>query len=291
MLLSMTGYGRATRQLDSKTFLVEIRSLNSKYSDLRLKCAQNLAEKEAELRRMVSDFAQRGKVEMTVEMSSLSGDEQFGLNEALFRKYYDALSRLCGELDYQDDNMMSAILRLPNVVSAADGTLSDDDWTQLRATVKEALERFQQFRRTEGAALATDLEERVQTIRQLLQEVAPFETQRVLNVRERLMRNLEEHLGKDRIDENRFEQEVLFYLEKMDINEEKVRLEQHCKYFLEILQNKSETKGRKLSFIGQEIGREINTLGAKAYSSDIQRIVVQMKDHLEKIKEQIANIV
>lgn len=287
----MTGYGRATRQVGSKTFLVEIRSLNSKYSDLRLKCAQNLAEKEAELRRMVADFAQRGKLEMTVEMSSLSGDEQFGLNEALFRRYYEALSRLGGELGYADDNLMSAILRLPNVVASTDGTLSDEDWSQLRATVEEALEHFQQFRQTEGGALAADLDQRVSTIQQLLTEVAPFEAQRVVNVRERLMRNLEEHLSKDRIDENRFEQEVLFYLEKMDINEEKVRLEQHCKYFLEVLHNKSAIKGRKLSFIGQEIGREINTLGAKAYSSDIQRIVVQMKDHLEKIKEQIANIV
>ncbi|RME98087.1 MAG: YicC family protein, partial [Bacteroidetes bacterium] len=228
----MTGYGRATRQVDGKTFLVEIRSLNSKYSDLRLKCAQNLAEKEAELRKLVSDFAQRGKVEMSVEINSLSGDEQFGLNVPLFRKYYEALSGLCDDLNYQDDNLMSAILRLPNVVASTDGTLSDEDWAQLRATVEEALERFQHFRRTEGAAMAKALEESVTRIVELLAQVSPFEKQRVINVRERLLRNLEEHLGKDRIDENRFEQEVLFYLEKMDINEEKVRLEQHCKYFL-----------------------------------------------------------
>jgi len=291
MLLSMTGYGRATRNWNNKTFQVEVRSLNSKYSDLRLKCAQNLAEKEAELRRMVSDFAKRGKVEMTIDINSLSGDEQFGLNVPLFKKYYAALSELGKELNYTDDNLMSAVLRLPNVVAAGEGEIKKEEGDVLKATVDEALTNFQAFRQTEGAALAIDLASRVESIASALESVAPHEQARVDNVRERLMRNLEEHLSKDRIDENRFEQEVLFYLEKMDINEEKVRLGQHCVYFLEILHNDKLAKGRKLSFISQEMGREINTLGAKAYSPDIQRLVVGMKDDLEKIKEQIANIV
>jgi len=224
-------------------------------------------------------------------MASVGGDEQFGLNVPLFKRYFKALSELKEELNYEDDNLMSAILRLPNVVAADEGELGEEQWAVLKATIEEALNNFQNFRSTEGAALAADLEGRVKNIAELLTQVAPFEKARIQQVRERLSRNLEEHMNKERIDENRFEQEVLFYLEKMDINEEKVRLEQHCHYFLEILHNNALAKGRKLSFISQEIGREINTLGAKAYSPDIQRIVVNMKDDLEKIKEQIANVV
>lgn len=291
MLLSMTGYGRATQNRQEKTFLVELRSLNSKYSDLRLKSPQNLREKETELRKMVKDFAKRGKLEMIVEIKSISGSEQFGLNVPLFKTYYKALSELAQEANYSDNNLMSAILRLPNVVASSDGELEKEDWTVLKQTVEQAMEKFQEFRKTEGAALAQDLISSIESIVQFLKEVTPFEKERVDNVKTRLSRNLEEHLGKDRIDDNRYEQEVLFYLEKMDINEEKVRLAQHCSYFLEVLDNKDLAKGRKLSFISQEIGREINTLGAKAYSADIQRLVVGMKDELEKIKEQIANIV
>ncbi len=291
MLLSMTGYGRATQNQQEKTFSVELRSLNSKYTDLRLKSPQNLREKEQELRKMVKNFAQRGKLELTVEIKSLGGSEQFGLNVPLFQTYYKALSELAQEVNYTDNNLMSAILRLPNVVASSDGELAKEDWVILKQTVEQAMEKFQDFRKTEGAVLAQDLTAGVESIAALLKEVVPYEKERVENVKTRLYRNLEEHLGKDRIDDNRYEQEVLFYLEKMDINEEKVRLAQHCKYFLEILNNKDLAKGRKLSFISQEIGREINTLGAKAYSADIQKLVVGMKDELEKIKEQIANIV
>lgn len=291
MLLSMTGYGRATQNQQEKTFTVELRSLNSKYSDLRLRSPQNLREKEQELRKMVKNFAKRGKLEMTVEIKSLSGSEEFGLNVPLFKTYYQALSGLAQEANYTDNNLMSAILRLPNVVASSDGDLAQEDWLILKETVEQAMSKFQEFRKTEGAVLAQDLQSSVECIDNLLKEVTPFEKERVDNVKARLYRNLEEQLGKDRIDDNRYEQEVLFYLEKMDINEEKVRLAQHCKYFLEILNNKDLTKGRKLSFISQEIGREINTLGAKAYSADIQRLVVGMKDELEKVKEQIANIV
>jgi len=291
MLLSMTGYGRATQNWQEKTFSVELRSLNSKYSDLRLRSPQNLREKETELRKMVKDFAKRGKLEMTVEIKSLGGDDQFGLNIPLFKTYYTALSELAQEANYTDNNLMSAILRLPNVVASSDGELEKEEWDVLKKTVEQAMAKFQEFRKTEGAALAHDLTSSVTSIAQFLKEVTPFEKERVDNVKTRLYRNLEEHLGKDRIDDNRYEQEVLFYLEKMDINEEKVRLSQHCNYFLEVLDNNDMAKGRKLSFISQEIGREINTLGAKAYSADIQRLVVGMKDELEKVKEQIANIV
>jgi uncharacterized protein (TIGR00255 family) len=291
MLLSMTGYGRASKTWQHKTFTVELRSLNSKYTDMRLRCPQNLREKENELRKMVSEFAQRGKLEMNIDITSSQGDDQFGLNIPLFKKYFAALNDLSDELNYEDKTLMSAILRLPNVAASSDGEMSDEEWETLQQTVKEAMDKFLAFRIQEGSATATDLNARVSTIATLLEQVTPFETDRVTAIRDRLYRSLEDNMGKERIDENRYEQEVLFYLEKMDINEEKMRLAQHCQYFQEVLNNKNRTKGRKLSFISQEIGREINTLGAKAYSSEIQRLVVTMKDELEKIKEQTANIV
>lgn len=287
----MTGYGRASGSWKEKTIMVEIRSLNSKYSDLRLKCSQNLREKEGELRKLVTDFAKRGKLEMTIEITSHAGDDEFGLNIPLFKRYFEALQGLGNEFDYQDQTLMSAILRLPNVAASSEGEMSSEEWAAILGVVKEALEKFQQFRRQEGAATAEDLSQRVHTISDLLEKVSPHEQDRIGAIRDRLYRSLEENLGKERVDENRFEQEVLFYLEKMDINEEKMRLSQHCQYFLEVLQSDNMAKGRKLSFISQEIGREINTLGAKAYSSNIQRLVVGMKDALEKIKEQTANIV
>ncbi|WP_245569384.1 YicC/YloC family endoribonuclease [Lewinella cohaerens] len=291
MLLSMTGYGRATNNWEDKTILVEVRSLNSKYTDLRLRCSQNLREKEAQLRKMVTDFAHRGKLEMSIDITSHLGDDQFGLNVPLFKKYFSALSELSTEFDYEDKTLMSAILRLPNVAASSDGEMSKEEWKAITDTISAALEKFQAFREQEGAATANDLTERVNTISGLLEQVSPHEQDRVEAIRDRLYRSLDDKMGKDRIDESRYEQEVLFYLEKMDINEEKMRLAQHCEYFLEVLNNKTQAKGRKLSFISQEIGREINTLGAKAYSSNIQRLVVGMKDELEKIKEQTANIV
>ncbi|MEZ4986474.1 MAG: YicC/YloC family endoribonuclease [Saprospiraceae bacterium] len=291
MLLSMTGYGRASKTWREKTYEVELRALNSKVTDMRLRCPQNLREKENDLRKMVIDFAQRGKFEMSIDVNSSSGDDQFGLNVPLFRKYFAALSQLSEEFNYKDDNLMSAILRLPNVAASSDGEMSEEEWATLQAAVMEALENFQAFRKQEGDATARDLSERIAVITSLLDQVPPFETERVTAIRDRLYRSLEENMGKDRIDANRYEQEVLFYLEKIDINEEKMRLAQHCQYFLEVLHDNEEAKGRKLSFISQEIGREMNTLGAKAYSSEIQRLVVGMKDELEKIKEQTANIV
>lgn len=287
----MTGYGRATKSFRNKNMMVEVRSLNSKYSDLRIKIPQHYREYETELRRIVTDSSQRGKVDLNIELKSLQGDEEFGLNKPLFRRYFEELSQMGQELGMGQGDLYQAILRIPNVVSSGLESIDDEEWQALLDTLKEALENFRKFRATEGEAMAKDLQLRINTILDLLRQVAPFESERVDKLRQRLHQNLSDYLGKDNVDENRFEQEILFYLEKMDINEEKVRLEQHCRFFLEEMEKKAKSKGRKLSFIGQEIGREINTLGAKAYSSDIQRLVVGMKDELEKIKEQVANIV
>lgn len=287
----MTGYGRVTQAYKDKTITVEIRSLNSKFTDMRLKVPQNFKEKETDIRRIVTDKAQRGKIDMAIEVKSLQGDEAFGLNKALFKKYYHELSALAEELDMPTGDIVQAILRLPNVVATQEDMIEEEEWNAVASALDLAIEKFNQFRAAEGAAMEKDMTDRIENIQSYLSQLDPHEEERVTKLRQRLHQNLEDYLGKDKVDENRFEQEILFYLEKIDITEEKVRLEQHCKFYLEEMQKPQALKGRKLSFISQEMGREINTMGAKAYSSEIQRLVVGMKDELEKIKEQVANSV
>lgn len=291
MLQSMTGYGRASDTFQEKTITIEVRSLNSKYTDIRFKIPQNYKEKEGVFRKLITDIVKRGKVDVLIDVKSLKGDEDFSLNKELFKKYYRELHGLSQELDMQNVDILQAIMRIPNVVASANGTLDEAEWKAVDKIMRAALKNFTKFRVTEGQAMEADLTLRTNNILALLKELNPREEERVKRLRQKIYNSLEEHLGKENIDENRFEQEILFYLEKIDITEEKVRLEQHCHYFLEELVKKQAIKGRKLSFISQEMGREINTLGAKAYSSSIQKIVVGMKDELEKVKEQVANCV
>jgi uncharacterized protein (TIGR00255 family) len=292
MLLSMTGYGRASGNFGEKTITVEIRSLNSKFMDVRLKIPQSYKDKETDIRKIITDKLERGKIDMLIESSSAQGDEEFALNVPLFKTYYRELKSLSDELGMDKEGFLASIMRLPNIVAPVTGTLDQAEWETVKSILNDAIDQILVFRKDEGKAMTSDLEKRVASIVSKLEEVPPYEEDRMVKLRQRLWQNLEEYVGKDNIDENRFEQELMFYLEKMDITEEKVRLEQHCQYFMEqINDTNASQKGRKLSFISQEMGREINTLGAKAYSSDIQKIVVEMKDDLEKIKEQIANIV
>jgi uncharacterized protein (TIGR00255 family) len=280
MLLSMTGYGRGTTTYLDKTIVTEIRSLNSKFADLRMKVPQNYREKEHEIRRMISERLERGKIDFNIDIQSVAGEEGFSLNKPLFRKYHQELSRLASELSLNEGDLMQSILRLPNVVGSNSDVLNNEEWMVVQKTIEEAVKNFDAFRLVEGASIESDMRMRIGIIQDNLEKIKPFEDERVVKLRHRLFQNLEEYLGKEKIDENRFEQEI---------TEEKVRLSQHCLFFLEELDQKHTQKGRKLSFISQEIGREINTLGAKAYSPDIQRLVVAMKDELEKIKEQVAN--
>lgn len=289
MLFSMTGYGRVHKNFRDKIIVAEVRSLNSKYNDLRLKIPQNYREKEGELRRLITDQTHRGKVDFSLEIRSSAGDEEYSLNIPLFKKYFKELSKLQLELAMPEGDLMQAILKLPNVVATNNQELDQEEWAMVKTVASEILEKFNAFRTTEGDVIEADMIKRVNLIEEALAELPKYEEERTEKMRQRIYANLEEYLGKDKIDESRFEQEVLFYLEKMDVTEEKVRLAQHCKYYKEELANKKKLKGRKLSFISQEMGREINTMGAKAYSSDIQRLVVSMKDELEKIKEQVAN--
>ncbi|TAK44587.1 MAG: YicC family protein [Saprospiraceae bacterium] len=287
----MTGYGRATHAFGAKSINVELRSLNSKYTDVRLRVPSNFREKEHDLRSLLTKRLQRGKIEMAIEVTSHTGEDGFGLNVPLFKRYYQELSAIADELGSSKEGLMQAILRIPNVVGAEQADIDEKEWEAVEEAMEMAFEKFENFRKAEGASLEEDLRLLCANIKAALAEVDPFEKERVILLQNRLRQNLDEFLGKDNVDENRFEQEVIFYLEKIDINEEKVRLGQHCSYFLEQLDTAKISKGRTLSFISQEMGREINTLGAKAYSADIQRLVVRMKDDLEKIKEQIANIV
>jgi uncharacterized protein (TIGR00255 family) len=291
MLLSMTGYGRVTHTYRDKTISIELRSLNSKYTDIRARIPQNYKEKEPELRRILTDKVHRGKIELVIDVQSAQGDDEYGLNPALFRKYHRELKSLSEELGIEDGDMLQAILRIPNVITTAADTIDEEEWKAVLQALDITIDKFAQYRNSEGKAMEEDMITRVDNISNLLQQLDPHEEERIDRLRQRVYKNLEEYVGKNKVDENRFEQEILYYLEKIDITEEKVRLGQHCKYYKEELAKSTPLKGRKLSFISQEMGREINTMGAKANSSNIQRLVVGMKDELEKIKEQVANSV
>lgn len=291
MVLSMTGYGQASNQFKDKTIRVEIKSLNGKTSDIRCKVPGSYKEKEIQLRKNLMDKAYRGKFDFTLTVESDKGDDEYGLNKALFRKYYTELRELQEELNIESGDIIQSILRIPNVVGAVNEEVDEEEWTAVMKTTDEAINALNNFRAEEGKAAESDLKTAATAITDLLKKVEPFEVERIETLKERFRKNLEEFQTDEQVDRNRFEQEIIYYLEKLDINEEKVRLAQHCKYFNEVLASGKPAIGKKLGFIAQEMGREINTLGAKANDKNIQQMVVSMKDALEKIKEQVANIV
>jgi uncharacterized protein (TIGR00255 family) len=286
----MTGYGRAVGTHNDKVISVEVRALNAKVTDVKLRFLGDYKEKELELRRVILEHAERGKLDVLIEVQSADGAAAVSLNEALFRGYYREVKRLAEELQLPMSDILPALLRIPNIINSSSAEIDDEEFEAILSVVRRALDNLREYRRQEGKALGTDLRMRVEHILSLLGELLPYEQERFVRMRERLRANLEENFGKENLDANRFEQEILYYLEKMDLTEEKVRLEQHCRYFIEQLEDPNRSAGRSLNFISQEMGREINTLGAKAYDANIQRIVVQMKDELEKIKEQLANV-
>ncbi len=290
MLLSMTGYGRSSKNFEKRTITVELRAVNSKTTDLRLRTPLDFKDKEILLRKLITDKGERGKIDVLISIESNVDKENSGINQALFRRYYREIQKLNEELGNTSGNYTEAVLRIPNVVTGDTDGIEDEEWEEIVQVINEAFEQFNAFRLAEGTVHELDLRERTNAILINLLKVSPFEEDRIAKMKQRLRQNLEEFWGRDNVDENRYEQEVLFYVDKMDITEEKIRLEQHCKYFIEQLDNDVTSKGRQLNFITQEMGREINTLGAKAYHSEIQHLVVGMKDELEKIKEQIANV-
>lgn len=291
MLHSMTAYGRSSFQTDGFKVEAEIRSVNSRMFDVRLKYPPSLKDKEMEIRQMVSDAVERGKVDVII--TYIGGEDLTDapvIDRGLFAKYATEIKKLVADNQLPPGDITGYILRIPHVFVPANPAIGEIEWDLTSKAIREALLQFNQFREVEGAALAADLSHRIKEILRLADEVTPLENERIVKTRMRIRQNLNDFLESEQVDENRFEQEILFYLEKMDITEEKVRLAQHGLFFLAVLEDADKDKGRKLNFISQEIGREVNTLGAKAYDAGIQQIVVAMKNELEKIKEQLANI-
>lgn len=288
MILSMTGYGRKINEFKDRTIIIEVRSLNSKYADVKTKIPQKYRGKELEIQKIAKGVAQRGKVDVTIEIKEHTS-EAFTINRALFKAAYRELESLCNDLKISKGDIVSTIMKQPNVVLPAVENITTEEWTEVKTTLNEALAIFNEFRLREGKGIKDDFELRAKRILNGLEEIIPHEGVRLERLRQRLLQNLKDSGIKDSIDANRFEQEMLYYMEKLDITEEKVRLKEHCGYFLKQLETDVVAKGRKLNFMVQEMGREINTLGSKASYSPIQHLVVQMKDELEKIKEQLAN--
>ncbi len=290
MVKSMTGYGKATANYELKTITIEIKSLNSKQLDLYVRLPNLYKEKELEIRQIISQFVERGKVECSISIEQTQVSSPLKINTDVVNDYFEQISNLANKLQLPiTDRLLATILRLPESLSSDIVTISDEEWSVLKQTLEKALIEFDQFRQQEGANLVLDIRKRVQQILELLSQIEPFEKDRIEKIKVRIQSALQEAIPSNSIDNNRFEQELIYYLEKLDITEEKVRLRSHCQYFFDTL-NDSEPSGRKLGFITQEIGREINTLGSKANDANIQRLVVMMKDELEKIKEQLLNI-
>lgn len=290
MLKSMTGFGRAERNVGDKTFLVDIKSLNGKQFELTLKLPAFLKPFEFEIRRFLSEKLARGSVDCTISLKDTGNAKPVSINTDLARAYYQPLADLSASLNLDPSHILSTLVKLPEVITPTGETLTDSEWQNLQGVIQLAIDDLNAHRLDEGKSLEEDLRARINNIVRQQDEVTRLEPLRQQKIREGITRLLEEHVGKENYDSNRLEQELVYYIEKIDISEEQVRLKNHCDYFLAVLKEPEESKGKKLSFILQEIGREINTTGSKAYDAAIQKCVVMMKDELEKAKEQVLNV-
>ncbi|MER3498009.1 MAG: YicC family protein [Chitinophagaceae bacterium] len=290
MIKSMTGFGRVERTAGDKTFQVDIKSLNGKQFELQLKLPGFLKPYEFDIRRILSEKLGRGSVDCTISLKETGNAKPVSINKDLAKAYYKTLAELSNELNLDPSAILSTLVKLPEVITPTGETLTEKEWQEFQQILLATIEDLNLHRGEEGKSLETDLILRITNILKLQEEVIKLEPLRQQRIREGLVKLLEEKVGKENYDSNRLEQELIFYIEKIDISEEQVRLKNHCDYFMSVLAEPEESKGKKLSFILQEIGREINTTGAKAYDSAIQKCVVLMKDELEKAKEQILNV-
>ena len=290
MLKSMTGFGRSEQTVGDKTFQVDIKSLNGKQFELQLKLPAFLKPFEFSIRKLISEKLGRGSLDCSISLKGTGNAKPVSINTDLARAYYRALADLSNELHLDPSNILSTLVKLPEVITPTSDTLTDEEWQQFEKIILAAIEDLDAHRLNEGASLEEDLQLRITNILRHQDEVVKLEPLRQQKIREGLKKLLEEHVGKENYDPNRLEQELIYYIEKIDISEEQVRLKNHCDYFRSILAERDDSKGKKLSFILQEIGREINTTGSKAYDSTIQQCVVLMKDELEKAKEQVLNV-
>lgn len=286
MVLSMTGYGKATGTFENKRLIVEIRSLNSKSLDLYVRSSQVYRELELEIRSIVGKNLDRGKVECSISLENGQDAKATAINTELVKAYYGELQKIAKEVNDTSSNLLELVMRMPEVLSTEKENLSEEEKAFVLALAEEACKELIAFRKQEGDQLRNDFQSNIEAIRTRLNEVPKYEQLRIDSVKERMKSGLEK-LTSMAIDQNRLEQEIIFYIEKMDISEEKMRLSNHLDYFLETMD--VPLCGKKLGFITQEIGREINTLGSKSYHPEMQKLVVEMKDYLEKIKEQVLN--
>ncbi|RNL55163.1 YicC/YloC family endoribonuclease [Pedobacter jejuensis] len=286
----MTGYGLATADYANAKYSVEIKSLNSKFLELNLKYPKAFSDKELILRNVCSKDIERGKVSLSITVERSSGEVTGAtINTVLLTHYYNQLIAANEQLNANSTNLLQTALTFPEVISYKEESVSEDEWNQLYAIFTEALANFNRFREDEGAVLKADLELRIKNILSYFKSVEALEPKRLTAIRDKFSQFLDDAVGKVNIDQNRFEQELIYYIDKIDITEEKTRLKSHCDYFVQTLTSK-EANGKKLGFISQEIGREINTMGAKANDAQMQQFVVGMKEELEKIKEQLLNV-
>ena len=290
MLKSMTGYGLASTEYLQKKITVEIRSLNSKFLELNIKLPRSYSERESLIRNEATKGIERGKANVNINIEQSETQESSLLNKDKFNAYYKQLTQLANELGADTTHIFQQTLSIQDVWSVQEQSLDEEEWKVIYQTFLTALENFNQFRKDEGKTLSSDLEKRVQLILTAIPEVEKYEKNRIPAIKDKLDNILKEAVGSDNVDKNRLEQELIYFIEKFDITEEKIRLKTHCDYFFQVMKEK-EANGKKLGFISQEIGREINTLGSKANDAAIQKIVVGMKDELEKVKEQLLNII
>lgn len=290
MIRSMTGFGKAEHTNNGTTTTVEIRSLNGKQLDFNLKLSPLLKVYEFELRNLLQQSLYRGSLEVVINIKQNGATRPMVINTTLAKKYYESISAMAGELNLPQQDILNALLRLPEVVSPSAEELSAEEWEDVKATVGTAVEELDRHRLDEGSALEKDLLLRIGNIEEYQVKVAEKEPGRKEKIRQKLEAALAEWTTSGNIDHNRLEQELIYYIEKLDISEEQVRLRNHCRYFRAVLGEEEITHGKKLNFVLQEMGREINTTGSKANDADIQQWVVKMKDELEKAKEQVLNV-
>lgn len=288
MLHSMTGFGKATGTFQNKKITVELKSLNSKNLDLYVRMLPQYKEHEIDLRKYLANELDRGKIECNIQVETNGESKSYTINKELAGKYYSELVDLGHFLEIPTTDVLPTLLKMPEIFSAEAEEENPEEWQFVMSLVKQAVEKHKAFRAEEGAGLYKEFESRINNIKNAFDQVPQYEKARIEDIKNRIENNLEEFIGGSKVDKNRFEQELIYYIEKIDIAEEKQRLAKHLDYFLEIM-NQPKSQGKKLGFISQEIGREINTLGSKSYHSEMQKLVVEMKDELEKIKEQVLN--
>lgn len=290
MILSMTGFGKATREYKGKNIVVEIRTLNSKQIDINLRIPNVLKDRDLYIRNLLKQYLGRGKVDFSLSLDTLGRNQNTEINTGLVKSYYQQLEEIASNLhlNIERESILSTLMRMPDVLSAKAEEFDENEWNAVRNAIQEAIDNLVGFRKDEGESLEKDLLVHIAIIEQLLSQVVSFEAERIETVKIRLEEQL--NMIDVEVDRGRLEQELIYYVDKFDINEEKVRLQNHCDYFKQAIYDEEESVGRKLNFIAQEIGREINTLGSKANHTEITKLVVEMKGALECIKEQVLNV-